>query len=134
MGMIMTQKQRVFISFDFDNDESQRNLLVGQSKNEDVPFSFEDWSVKAHMTGDWVAKVTTKIRSVDQVIVLCGRHTHLSDGISKELEIARQEKKPYFLLGAYNDNACTLPRSAAPHDKIYKWSWDNIRLLLRGSR
>lgn len=33
---------RVFISFDFDHDETEKNLLVGQSKNSKTPFSIED--------------------------------------------------------------------------------------------
>ena len=35
---------RAFISFDFDHNELQRNLFVGQSKNSRTPFSIEDWS------------------------------------------------------------------------------------------
>ena len=54
-------KARVFTSFDFDHDESQRNLLVGQSKNSDSPFEMADWSVKEPMSGDWKAKVRTRI-------------------------------------------------------------------------
>jgi hypothetical protein len=37
---------RVFTSFDFDHDESLRNLLVGQARNPDSPFEIADWSVK----------------------------------------------------------------------------------------
>ena len=39
-------KKRAFISFDFDNDESLRTLLVGQAKNPDSPFDISDWSLK----------------------------------------------------------------------------------------
>ena len=31
-------KKRVFISFDFDNDDRLKDLLVGQSRNPDTPF------------------------------------------------------------------------------------------------
>lgn len=30
-------KQRVFISFDYDNDNDLKNLLVGQAKSTDSP-------------------------------------------------------------------------------------------------
>lgn len=55
-------KARIFTSFDFDHDEDLRNFLVGQSKNPDSPFEIADWSVKEPMTGDWKAKVRTRIK------------------------------------------------------------------------
>ena len=32
-------KKRLFISFDYDHDETLKTFLVGQAKNEDSPFS-----------------------------------------------------------------------------------------------
>ncbi len=34
--------KRVFISFDFDNDEALKNLIVGQSRLPDSPFEIFD--------------------------------------------------------------------------------------------
>jgi hypothetical protein len=93
-----------------------------------------DWSVKDPFPGDWKARVRTKIRSVNQVIIICGEHTHLATGVAAELTIAREEKKPYFLLWGYSDKTCTKPTSALPDDKIYKWTWDNLKALIGGSR
>jgi hypothetical protein len=125
---------RVFTAFDYDHDESLKNLLVGQSKNEETPFEMHDWSVKDPYPGDWKARVREKIRKVDQVIVLCGEHTHEATGVSAELKIAQEEKKPYFLLWGYADKTCTKPTSATGDDKIYKWTWDNLKDLIGGSR
>jgi hypothetical protein len=125
---------RVFTAFDFDHDDSLRNLLVGQSKHEDSPFEMHDWSVKEPFTGDWKAKVRTRIRSVDQVIVLCGEYTHTATGVSAELEIAQNEMKPYFLLWGYSDKTCTKPKAATADDKIYKWTWENLKKLIGGAR
>ena len=58
-------KTRVFISFDYDNDAGQKHLLVGQSKHPDTPFDFADWSSKEHLTGDWKAKIRTKLKYRD---------------------------------------------------------------------
>lgn len=127
-------KKRVFISFDFDHDEDLRNLLVGQSKNPDSPFELADWSVKEHMTGDWKAKVRTRIKSVDQVLVICGQHTHTAAGVAVELSIAKEEKKPYFLLWGRNGKTCTKPTSADASDKIYEWTWENLKKLIGGVR
>lgn len=129
-----TNPTRVFTAFDYDHDESLKNLLIGQSKHPDSPFEMHDWSVKDPFPGDWKARVRAKIRSVDQVIVLCGEHTHTATGVSAELTIARAEGKPYFLLWGYSDKTCTKPASASTDDKIYKWTWDNLKALIAGNR
>lgn len=132
--MPTTKPVRVFTAFDYDHDESLRNLLMGQSKHPDSPFEMQDWSVKEPFPGDWKAKVRSRIRSVDQVIVLCGQHTHLATGVSAELSIAKEENKPYFLLWGYSDKNCTKPTSATSDDKIYRWTWDNLKALIAGNR
>jgi len=132
--MVTKSPSRVFTAFDYDHDEALRNLLVGQSKHTDSPFEMHDWSVKDPFPGDWKARVRTKIRSVDQVVILCGEHTHLATGVATELAIAREEKKPYFLLWGYSSKICTKPLSALPTDKMYKWTWDNLKALIGGGR
>jgi hypothetical protein len=132
--MAVSNPSRVFTAFDYDHDEALRNLLVGQSKHGDSPFEMHDWSVKDPFPGDWKARVRTKIRSVDQVIIICGEHTHLATGVAAELTIAREEKKPYFLLWGYSGKTCTKPTSALPDDKLYNWTWDNLKALIGGGR
>lgn len=125
---------RAFISFDFEHDEDLRNLLVGQAKNPDTPFDIADWSLKEPLTGDWKEKVRIRIRRIDQVIVICGEFTDTASGVSAELTITREEKKPYFLLWGRKDKECKKPKSALESDKIYKWTWDNLKLLIAGNR
>jgi hypothetical protein len=127
-------KKRVFISFDFDHDEDLRNLLVGQAKNPDSPFDIADWSVKEHLTGDWKEKVRERIRRTDLTIVICGEWTHTATGVAAELRITREEGKPYFLLWGRADKKCTKPKTALESDKIYKWTWDNLKKLIGGAR
>lgn len=127
-------KKRAFISFDFDHDEDLRNLLVGQARNPDSPFELADWSVKDAMSGDWKAKVRTRIRSCDVVIVMCGEYTHTAAGVSIEVQIAQEERIPYFLLRGRSDRQCTKPVAVLSTDKIYKWTWDNLKALIAGSR
>ncbi len=127
-------KPRVFTSFDFDHDGDLRILFVGQSKLLDSPFELADWSVKAAMTGDWKKKVTDRIRRVDQVVVLCGEHTNTANGVSAEINIARDEGKPYFLLKGRAHTTCTKPTAAKTSDKMYTWNWENLKKLIGGSR
>ena len=109
-------------------------FLVGQAKNSDTPFELTDWSVKEPMTGDWKEKVRKRIRAVDQVIVMCGQYTDTATGVSAELEIAQEEKKDYFLLQGRKDKTCKKPKTAKSTDKMYDWTWDNLKKLVGGAR
>lgn len=51
-------KKRVFVSFDYDHDESLKNLLVGQAKNSDSPFAIFDMSIKEAISDDWKKSAT----------------------------------------------------------------------------
>jgi len=127
-------KKRVFISFDYDHDEDLRNLLRGQSRNPDSPFEMADYSVKEPMIGDWKSKVRSRIKQCELMIVICGQHTNTASGVSVELNIAQEEGLPYFLLWGYSDKQCVKPIKAKESDKIYKWTWDNLKVLVGGTR
>jgi hypothetical protein len=134
IGGKMATKKRVFISFDYDYDEDVKTMLAGQAKLPDSPFDFTDASVKEHLTGDWKEKVRRRLDNVDLIIVLCGEHTHTANGVAAELTIAQEKGKSYFLLAAYSDKSCTRPTSAKPDDKVYKWTWPNLKTLIDGGR
>jgi hypothetical protein len=130
----MATKKRAFISFDFENDEGAKTMLAGQARLEDSPFDFKDASVKDHLTGDWKEKVKRRMDNIDVVIVLCGQKTDKAAGVAAELTIAKEKDKEYFLLSAYSDKSCTKPTSASSADKLYKWTWDNLKALIGGGR
>lgn len=123
--------QRAFISFDYDNDARLKDLLIGQSKHSDSPFVIHDWSLK-EPSGDWKARARRQIRASGLVIVLCGRHMASATGVAVELSIAQEEGVSYFLLAGYDDS--TKPTTAKPGDQLYKWTWDNLKLLVGGAR
>jgi antiphage defense system Thoeris ThsB-like protein len=127
-------KKRVFISFDYDHDEGAKIMLAGQAKHSDSPFDFTDASVKEHLTGDWKEKVRRRMNNIDVVIVLCGESTRNASGVAAELSIAQEQQKDYFLLAAYADKTCTKPTTARGLDKIYRWTWDNLKALIGGAR
>jgi hypothetical protein len=68
------------------------------------------------------------------VIVLCGEHAFLAKGVAEELTLAQEKNTPYFLLTAYADRTCTKPMSAMSSDKVYEWTWDNLKTLIGGWR
>lgn len=127
-------KTKVFISFDYDHDVILKEFLVGQSKLPDSPFELADWSIKEAIDVRWQDKARARIRAVDVVAVICGQHTNKASGVSAEVRIAQSEGKPYFLLKGYSERTCVRPTSALASDKIYNWTWANLKLLIGGSR
>jgi len=126
--------KKAFISFDYDHDSDLKTMLAGQAKNPDTPFEIADYSVKEPLTGDWKAKVKERIRLVGVVIVICGEHTDTASGVSVEVEAAQELGKDYFLLWGRSGSTCVKPKAAKSSDKIYKWTWDNLKALIGGSR
>ena len=124
-------KKRVYVSFDFDHDSTLKEFLVGQAKLPDSPFELADWSIKEPITGAWKDKARTRIRSVDVAAVICGLHTDTATGVSAEVTIAQEEKKPYFLLAGYADKTNKKPKSAKDTDKLYNWTWEQSKKIDR---
>jgi hypothetical protein len=127
-------RQRLFISFDYDHDEDLRNLLAGQAKHPDTPFDIFDRSIKEPLSGDWKEKFRRRLGNVDQMAVICGEYTHLAGGVAQEVRVAQEEGKPYFLLQGRSNKTCTRPSTSLPTDKMYTWSWDNLKTLIAGGR
>lgn len=98
----MPNKKRCFISFDYDHDKNLKDLLIGQSKNEDSPFEIADWSIK-ESSSDWKEKARIRIRNSEIIIVICGKYTNTASGVSIELKIVQEEDREYFLLAGYSD-------------------------------
>jgi hypothetical protein len=118
---------RVFISFDFDHDETEKVLFVGQSKNSKTPFSIQDWSAKSSMAqSKWEAIVKEKINKCNMVIVLSGKTMASASGVSKEITMAKDQNVPVF--GVYVDGANTtsnLPTGLV-RNRTIEWKWDKI--------
>jgi hypothetical protein len=126
-------KTRLFVSFDFDHDSRLKDLFVGQAKHPDTPFQIADWSIKEAIDKNWKDHARRRMKQVDCVAVLCGQHTHTAKGIDAEIDIARSENVPFFLLRGYKDLVCTRP-TVAPADKMYNWTWENVAALIKGAR
>ena len=118
---------RAFISFDFDHDEDQKNLFVGQSKNSSTPFNIDDWSAKESMPqSQWERIVEDKINRCHMVIVLVGKYMAGAGGVAKEIKMAKNNDVPVFgvYVGGANTNS-NLP-TGLPRNRTISWNWDNI--------
>ncbi|MFT6443549.1 MAG: hypothetical protein ACJASM_003110 [Salibacteraceae bacterium] len=118
---------RAFISFDFDNNSTERLLFVGQSKNSKTPFNIEDWSSKTSLPQkEWEDLIETKINKCNMLIVLVGKKTSTATGVVKEIAFAKSQDVPVF--GVYVDGATTttsLP-TGLQRNRTISWDWAEI--------
>ena len=118
---------RAFISFDFDHDETEKNLFGGQSNNSKTPFSIEDWSSKSSLPqSQWEALIKEKINKCNMLIVLSGQTMASATGVSKEITMAKDQDVPVF--GVYVDGANTasnLPKGLQ-RNRTIAWDWEKI--------
>jgi hypothetical protein len=129
---------KVFVSFDVENDGELYELLLAQSRSPSSGFAVSGSSELSSDTEVGRERVRRRIREVDQVIVICGKHTEDSTRMSAELLIAQEEQRPYFLLWGRREIMCTKPIGAKPADGMYSWTGpvlqDQIALTLRKVR
>ena len=124
----------VFISFDYDHDNSLRGDLVAQAERPESPFSIRDWSVRYRIDEGWKSEVADRISRVDLVIVICGEQTHQAKGVEAEVTMVQQAGKPYFLLKGRSDKTCTRPKSAPKKKRIHPWTWPTLKELIANPR
>ena len=93
-------KKKVFISFDFDNDKTLKDFIIGQAKLSDSPFDVSDFSLKeAAPEKDWLDKARAAITRSEVFIVMLGPKTKKASGVLKEVKLANDLKKP---MGVFN--------------------------------
>jgi len=123
-------KKKVFVSFDFDNDKTLKDFIVGQAKLEDSPFEVIDFSLKeASPEKTWLDKARTAISRAEVFIVMLGSKTQTAPGVLKEVKIANELKKTKFQIIGYKDGSETWAVPDA--GRVYRWNWDNLKNLLK---
>lgn len=118
---------RAFISFDFDHDEDQKILFIGQSKLSKTPFNFEDWHSKTVLAqSKWEEIIDDKINRCHMLIVLVGKYMASARGVAKEIKMAKDHDVPIFgvyLPGA--NSSSNLPEGLA-RGRVIAWTWPNV--------
>ncbi len=127
--MAVSEKTKVYISYDYDHDQDLKNLLVGQSRNPDSPFFVEDHSIKVETAG-WKADARKRITRSEVMIVICGRYTHRATGVTAEIEIARDEDVRFYLLKGRKEGAMRRPKGTSWFfDELHPWTWNELQRM-----
>src|SRR6266849_4676656 len=122
---------RAFISFDFDHNVAEKNLIIGQSKHSKTPFNIEDWSSKEALPQNrWEKLIRDKINRCHMIIVLVGKHMATATGVAKEIKMAQELNVPVFgvYVGGANSSS-TLPIGLSK-SRTVRWSWDEIASVI----
>ena len=123
-------KKKVFVSFDFDNDKTLKDFIIGQAKLEDSPFEVIDFSLKeAAPEKTWLDKARAAISRAEVFIVMLGSKTRTAPGVLKEVKIADELKMTKFQIIGYKDGSETWAVPDA--GRVYRWNWENLKNLLK---
>jgi hypothetical protein len=85
-------KDKIFISYDYDNDKHYKNLFVAWDKNGLFDFSFYDASVDVSVNSTDATYIKSviknRIKSSSHFLCIVGKHTHKSAWVKWEIETA----------------------------------------------
>jgi hypothetical protein len=121
--------KKVFVSFDYDNDKTLRDFIIGQSKLADSPFTVTDYSLKeAAPQKDWEKRARAAISRADVFIVMLGPKTGYASGVIKEVAMANDLGKTKFQIVGYKNGSedWAVPGGG----RAYRWNWENLKKLL----
>ena len=131
-------RTRIYVSFDRENDSDLSELLNAQSQRPGSTFEVMKGQHRKTAHPGWDTETRTEIRAADEILVICGEHTHESMLVSLELAIAQEEDRPYMLLWGRRDKMCMKPDGARRLDAMYSWTREflenQIRTTLRNAK
>ena len=117
------------MSYDFDNDKTLKDFIIGQAKLADSPFEVSDLSLKeAAPERDWAAKAKAAISRADKFIIMLGSKTRFASGVKKEVAMAKELGKSRFQVIGYKGGSDTW--AVDDGGRTYSWDWDNLKKLL----
>lgn len=122
-------KKKVFISYDFDNDKTLKDFIIGQAKLPDSPFGVSDHSLKeAAPERDWETKARAAISRADTFIIMLGPKTRYASGVTKEVAMAKDLGKDRFQIIGYQNGSSDW--AVVDGGRTYSWNWENLKKLL----
>ena len=122
-------KTKIFVSYDFDNDKTLKDFIIGQAKLPDSPFEVSDYSLKeAAPQKEWESKARAAISRADRFVVMLGPKAKNASGVKKEVAMAKALRKSCFQIIGYQNGSASwaLPDAG----RTYAWNWPNLKKLL----
>jgi len=102
-------KKKVFISYDYDNDRSYKNLLLAWDANTNFDFYLYDQSVDVSVNSYDAAAIrrviSARINESTYFLCLVGKNTHKSEWVSWEISKAVELKKKIIAVKIDSSNS-----------------------------
>lgn len=120
--------RRVFVSFDFDQDKSLKDLLIAQSHLKKKSFQLADFSLREKSKSPhWESKARKRIQKAGMVMVLLGEKTYKAHGVKKEIAMARELHKEVVQVVCKKKRRSKALPNAGP---VYPWKWNTLKKIL----
>lgn len=119
---------RIFISFAME-DIRYRNFLVGQARNSDAPFTFQDMSLTEPFDSKWKTRCREKIRSCHGFIALLSKKTWRAEGARWEMQCAAEEGISAIGIHVHSDDKGAIPPELT--GRVIGWKWENIATFIK---
>lgn len=130
-------KQKIFISYDYDNDKTYKNLLLAWAANSDFDFSFEDMSADVSIDSKDAAviksAISAKINSATHFLCIIGKHTWKSKWVAWEIEKAVELKKKIVAVKIENTNTSPDKILEVGASWAFSFSFDSIKKAIKGA-
>ncbi len=123
-----SEKKKVFVCFDINNDESLLDELVNHAKSCECRYEIGDWSSEPWDRDIWKEGFLTKIKKCSAVIVLVGEKTRGCSNVKDEIELARRANVPVIGIRGYKDKVCQQPEGL--QDYREDWTWDTVNEMV----
>lgn len=122
---------KVYLSFDYDNNSSQKQQFAAQSGNSSVEFDIEYESAPPTLPPiQWENVTADKVNYSNILIVLVGKKTFEAKHVIKEIGFADSQNIPIF--GVYVDGTGTsteLPNGLV-RNRVVNFDWDAISAMV----
>lgn len=125
------EKPKVYLSFDYENNQKGKEQFVEESTNSNVEFIVEHESREPNLPpNQWENVVSDQINYVNMVIILVGKETAQTSHIAKEISAAVSQNIPIF--GIYVEGCgpgTALPRGLASN-RVIDFDWNAISNMI----
>lgn len=119
-------RNKIFVSYDYDNDRHYKNLLVAWDKNKEFGFNFYDSSVTVAIDSkdaDYIkSRIKPKIEASSHLLCIVGKQTHKSKWVDWEIRTAVSLKKK--LIGVKIEKGNTAPQALVGADATWALSFN----------
>ncbi len=129
-------KNRVFISYDYDNDKASKDRLLGWDANKEFDFSSYDQSfdvsVDSHDAAAIKQVLSARIGGSSHFLCIVGKQTYRSGWAAWEIQKAVELKKKLVAVktDSINNSLSVLQRAGASWSLLF--TFDSIKKAIAG--